>query len=79
MNFLEKFDIGQIIGLILIFTAAIDKFLLLDIVVNKIAKTGSQSEDEINKIKKILTLGINAGAVILALLGFIFLFGIFKI
>ena len=79
MNFLDKFDIGQIVGLILIFTAAIDKFLILDIVVSKIGKFGSRSEEEINKTKKVLTLGINAGAVILAVLGLVFLFGFFKI
>ncbi len=79
MNFLGKFDIGQIIGLILIFTAAIDKFLILDILLSKLGKTGTQSDEEIQKTKKLLTLGINAGAVILAILGFAFLLGMFKI
>ncbi len=78
MDFLGKFDIGQIIGLILIFTAAIDKFLVLDFVLNKLGKTGSQSDEEIQKTKKLLTLGVNAGAVILAILGFAFLLGFFK-
>ena len=79
MDFLGKFDIGQIIGLILIFTAAIDKFLVLDFVLNKLEKTGTQSDEEIQKTKKLLTMGVNAGAVILAILGFAFLLGFFKI
>ena len=79
MSFLDKFDIGQIIGLIFIFTAAIDRFLVLDVVVNKIGKTGSQSEEEINKLKKVISVGINAGAVVFALAGIMFLFGFIKI
>lgn len=79
MDFLSKFDVGQIVGLILIFSAAFDKFFVMDLVLKKIGNPGFQSEDEIKKTKKILTIGINSSSAIIALLGFAFLIGIIKI
>jgi hypothetical protein len=79
MSFLEKFDISQIIGLIFIFTAAADKFLVQDILINRMFKPGAADEKEAEIKKRILTLGINAGAIILALVGVIFLFGFIKL
>lgn len=79
MGFLDKFDIGQIIGLIFIFTAVTDKFLIQDILLNRMVKSSDHNEEELKRIKKIFTIGINVSAVICAVAGVIFLFGFVKI
>lgn len=79
MNFLSKFDINQVVGLVLVFSAIFDKFFILAVVMKKLENPGFQVEEEIKKKQKFLVYGINSGATVLALLGLAFLFRFIKI
>ena len=78
MDFLSKFDQSKIIGLLFLAFAALDKFVVLGFLLKNIERQELPPEKK-DRTKRLLSSAINAGALLLALVGIALYSGIIDI